>query len=188
MEVGLSAYLWCDYHWMNRKNWLTDLLLLPGRYNIKSTNLCTLANDHLPNWILLSWTQFSQWGQISSLEGNECVHSLQANVGRIDTSHSKIKDDPNSTEEIRILLKSVDAFYACALFCTTVQCFNNVHRLLYLSLLTLYLILLFACIIYLFPLILFYSVLGWHCNICPWTKHGTFTAMFIDVYCSSYIN
>ena len=46
----------------------------------KRTNLCPLANDHLPDWILLVFTQFSQWGQVMSLQSIEIVHSLFTNV------------------------------------------------------------------------------------------------------------
>lgn len=46
------------------------------------TNLCTLADDHLPDCVLFCCSEFSQWIQISFLESYECVHSLMADRRR----------------------------------------------------------------------------------------------------------
>lgn len=46
------------------------------------TNLCTLADDHLPDCVLFCCSEFSQWIQISFLESYECVHSLMTDRRR----------------------------------------------------------------------------------------------------------
>lgn len=53
----------------------------PATLRKTQTDLCPLANDHLPDWILLCWGQFSQGGQVPPLKSNECVHSLWTNNG-----------------------------------------------------------------------------------------------------------